>query len=85
VLISDKVNIWREILTDASGLVGNDDVTDTEVNMRKWLLMPIEKREEMGRNARATFYDRFTIEQMTGSLIEVISELVKLKTVINNI
>lgn len=79
VLISDKVNIWREIQADGGGLVGNDDARDTELNMRKWLALSQGQREEMSRRAHATFSERFTVEQMTGSLMQTILEFVKNK------
>jgi len=79
VLISDKVNIWREIQADGGGLVGNDDAQDTEANMRKWLAMSSAQREEMSRRAHEIFSERFTVEQMTGSLMQTILEFVKNK------
>jgi glycosyltransferase involved in cell wall biosynthesis len=79
VLISNKVNIWREIEADGGGLVGNDDAQDTEINMRKWLALSEGQRTEMGQRAYASFSERFTVEQMTSSLMETILEFVKTK------
>lgn len=77
VLISNKVNIWREIKADGAGLVGNDDAADTEDSLRRWLSMPAADRATMAQRAKACFEARFTVEQMAGSLINTIREFVK--------
>ena len=40
VLISDKVNIWREIEADGAGIVGTDTVDGTDGMLRRWLTLP---------------------------------------------
>jgi glycosyltransferase involved in cell wall biosynthesis len=72
VLISDKVNIWREIERDTAGLVESDTQLGTESLLRRWLAMLPESRLEMGRCARQSFMRRFTVEAMAGSLLEVL-------------
>ena len=37
VLISNKVNIWREIDSAGAGFVGNDDVSGTTQCLERWL------------------------------------------------
>lgn len=77
VLISDKVNIWREIKEDGAGLIGNDDLEDTTKNLRLWLDMSISERKAMAAQARETFENRYTVEQMANSLISTIEEFVQ--------
>lgn len=72
VLISNKVNIWREIEADGAGLVGNDDADGTEQNLRCWLGMSAAERAAMSQKALACFEERFTVEQMAESLLQVI-------------
>lgn len=74
VLISNKVNIWREIKADGAGLVGNDDVRDTEQNLRRWLGMDAAARSHMSALARQTFAERYTVEQMAQSMVSTIKE-----------
>lgn len=76
VLISDKVNIWREIDSDGAGLVGNDDVEATERSLRRWLALSAMEREAMSKCARACFEERFTVEQMARSLVETVGALI---------
>lgn len=74
VLISDKVNIWREIEQDGAGIVAPDTVEGTETMLRAWLNLDAAGRESMRRQARATFANRFTVDAMAQSLIEAIEK-----------
>jgi glycosyltransferase involved in cell wall biosynthesis len=62
VLITNKVNIWREIEADNAGLVVNDDV-DSVADGLEWLcaLTPVQ-RGDIGRNGRACFFKRYRLE-----------------------
>ena len=44
VLISNKVNIWREIKEDQAGFVAQDDVTGTRQLLQQWLNASPEKK-----------------------------------------
>jgi glycosyltransferase involved in cell wall biosynthesis len=73
VLISNKINIWREIEADAAGLVENDDRAGTVNLLKRWLATPPAARAIMRENARKCFAARFEIERATDSLLEVIA------------
>ena len=72
VLISNKVNIWREIATDGAGLVGDDTLDGTLGTLKRWLALDGVSREAMGKQARRTFAQRFTVDAMADSLLAVI-------------
>jgi len=72
VIISNKVNIWTEIVEDGAGLAGEDNVVDTTRNLKLWLAMNREERAKMGGQARKTFETRYTVQQMTQSLVQTI-------------
>ena len=55
VLISNKVNIWREVEEGDGGIVGDDDLEGTKGLIEQWLEMSVDEREEMG-NAAAKVY-----------------------------
>ena len=74
VLISDKVNIWREIATDGAGIVNADTLEGTEKTLRQWLAMTANGRYKMAKQARASFEQRFTVDAMTKSLIAAIAK-----------
>jgi glycosyltransferase involved in cell wall biosynthesis len=73
VLISNKINIWREIEADGAGLVENDDLPGTTKLLKRWLAAPDDARRAMREKARACFANRFEIERATDSLLAVIT------------
>lgn len=77
VLISDKVNIWREIEADGAGIVNPDTAEGTERTLLRWLALDAEARRKMAQQARVTFERRFTVDSMAKSLIEAFSKFSK--------
>lgn len=73
VLISDKVNIWREIDAARAGLVERDSVDGCERALRRWLGLTRAQQAEMGARAGALFTQRFTVEAMASSLLDVVA------------
>jgi len=73
VLISDKVNIWREVHAARAGLVAEDSQAGTLENLQAWLALPAEDRAAMGERARILFADRFSVDRMATTLIDVVS------------
>jgi glycosyltransferase involved in cell wall biosynthesis len=72
VLISNKVNIWREISTDGAGIVNSDTVEGTTQTLQQWLNMDEQSRQKMAQQAKATFDNRFTVDAMAQSLLTTI-------------
>ena len=74
VLISDKVNIWREIQADGAGFVGPDTLQGAETTLRRWLALDRAARQAMALQASKTFHQRFTVDAMARSLIATFEE-----------
>jgi glycosyltransferase involved in cell wall biosynthesis len=74
VLISNKVNIWREIVDDACGFAEEDGVAGTRRLIERWLATPPPKRSEMEASARLCFANRFEINRAVDSLLHVLQE-----------
>ncbi|MCB4799006.1 glycosyltransferase [Neotamlana laminarinivorans] len=72
VLISDKVNIWREIEEGHGGFVNKDTLSDTYQLVRKWLDAPQTIKTEMTQNASNVFKHHFTIEKAAKKFISSI-------------
>jgi glycosyltransferase involved in cell wall biosynthesis len=72
VLISNKVNIWREIEADGAGLVDDDDEPGTVRLLQRWLATPSDQKEEMRKVAQRSFQTRFEVTQAAASLIQTI-------------
>ncbi len=72
VLISNKVNIWREIKADRAGIVDDDTLKGTERLIEKWIAMGEGEKASMGKCAGECFKNHFHIEKAAESLIQVI-------------
>jgi glycosyltransferase involved in cell wall biosynthesis len=74
VLISNKVNIWREIVNDGAGFADEDDLAGVTRLLNRWRDMPAAERDAMRTNARDCFARRFEINRATDSLLRVLEE-----------
>jgi glycosyltransferase involved in cell wall biosynthesis len=61
VLISDKVNIWREIQHERAGLVAPDTVEGTAQMLRQWASLDDAERQAFAQRAHACFAGHFDI------------------------
>jgi glycosyltransferase involved in cell wall biosynthesis len=79
VLISDKVNIWREIEADGAGIVNPDTLAGTKESLKRWLALDETARQQMGANAKRCFEERFTVEAMAISIATATQKWLKYK------
>lgn len=73
VLISDKVNIWREVRSHHAGFVASDTLQGTTQLLRQWLSSTAAHRQTMGAAARELFRSRFTVDAMAADLVDVVA------------
>jgi glycosyltransferase involved in cell wall biosynthesis len=66
VLVSDKVNIWREIQSENAGFVAPDDVAGTVRLLNQWAALSPADRCEMALNAQRCFENHFDIAVTSG-------------------
>jgi len=59
VLVSDKVNIWREVVADGAGFADADTLAGTVTLLRRWLDLSGTERAAMRDRARACYASRF--------------------------
>lgn len=71
VLISDKVNLWREVEEDGAGVVAPDDLEGTRRLLRQARASGL--REERAK-ARACFDKRFSIRRGAANLLALIEK-----------
>jgi glycosyltransferase involved in cell wall biosynthesis len=74
VLISDKVNIWREIVQDGAGFAEPDTLDGTVALLERWLGLTADELHQMRSRAKACFEGRFDIQQATKKLVNVIEQ-----------
>lgn len=73
VLISDKVNIWREIVADDAGLAGNDTLEGTVATLSRWLNRAPAHRAAMRQHAVDCYQRHFHMATAAQRLIDTIT------------
>jgi glycosyltransferase involved in cell wall biosynthesis len=74
VLISNKVNIWREIEQDGAGIVADDTQAGTDYLIAGWRALSPDARVRMEHCAAQSYKRRFTIDAMADTLLAVLTE-----------
>jgi glycosyltransferase involved in cell wall biosynthesis len=72
VIITNQVNIWREINAARAGLVCADEADSLQHTLIQFMVLSPEERQEMSQNARHCFQTRFDIDLVSEQLIEQI-------------
>ena len=75
VLISNKVNIWREIQEDSGGLVENDDIEGTYRLLKCWFGMSRAEQDAMRENAARCYDHRFSVNKVSASFLNALESL----------
>jgi len=78
VIISNRVNIWREIAAARAGLVVNPDAGEVADAMRTLLAWP-ERAAEMGRNGKDLAWKQFSWESAGTRLMELYADVISAK------
>ncbi len=64
VLITDRVNIWPEVVKANAGFVDSDTVEGTHRSLGRWLRLSHEERQSMKSNALRCFGEHFESTMM---------------------
>ena len=72
VLISNKVNIWREVESEMAGIVANDTYVGTLELLENWLKMKPEDFELMKSQTVSCFLKHFHISRAANRLLDII-------------
>jgi glycosyltransferase involved in cell wall biosynthesis len=72
VLISNRVNIWREVAADSAGLIDSDDVEGATRLLTTWLAMSDGEKAKMRTNARSCFAQHFDISVSSGRYLNLL-------------
>jgi glycosyltransferase involved in cell wall biosynthesis len=79
VLVSNQVNIWREIVDDGAGFADEDNVAGITRLLRRWLDAPAAEQEKMRAAARHCFARHFEINRATDSLLSILQQFARAK------
>lgn len=75
VLISNQINIHKEIKDSGAGLVASDTLSGILDLLETWFALPNEKKVKMGERAKALFENQFSITKAAISLKNVFLEI----------
>lgn len=75
VLISDKVNIFREIEAESAGLVDNAGFPGAARLLKRWVLLSEESKRSMRTSARKCFENKFEIQCAAESLVKSLTSI----------
>jgi glycosyltransferase involved in cell wall biosynthesis len=76
VLISDQINIWREIKSSEAGLIAEDTLTGTVSLFQKWDSMTSEQKADMRKSARVCYEKNFAVAPAAKKLMQVVLKLI---------
>jgi glycosyltransferase involved in cell wall biosynthesis len=74
VLVSDKVNIWREIKKESAGLVASDTAEGMAGMLRDWVAMSMAERQAFPGRARVCFAKHFDIRGCAEAVLAAVRE-----------
>ena len=77
VIVSDKVNIWREIVRCDAGFVGEDTIAGTKASLRRWSALTAEEIAAQCVRSRKCFHDEFDFNQTSRKVLENVEELAR--------
>ncbi|MCL1926175.1 MAG: glycosyltransferase [Syntrophorhabdaceae bacterium] len=72
VLITDKVNIWKEIIGDGAGFAETDNLDGVVRLLERWLGLSPEEIRRIRTQARACFERRFDVRRVAEKLMSII-------------
>lgn len=75
VLISNQVNIWREIAKSNAGYVSNDSLTGVLDMLKFWITLTKESKIEMGVKAYECYNNYFKIEAASKRMVNLLNPI----------
>lgn len=71
VVISNRINIWREIQAAGAGIVTDDNVDATITGLERFLRLTSEERDAMRLRARSAFSSQFDMREVIEDYIDI--------------
>jgi glycosyltransferase involved in cell wall biosynthesis len=76
VLISERVNIWHEVVQGGGGLAAPDTVDGATDLLTRWNAITTAERRYMARSAKLTFDTKFDISAVSASIVTEMRKVV---------
>jgi glycosyltransferase involved in cell wall biosynthesis len=71
VLISNKINIYREIEAGGAGIVNEDTIEGTISNINHWIKLSLIEQQQMGKAAYLVYNKHFKVNASAENLIKL--------------
>jgi glycosyltransferase involved in cell wall biosynthesis len=75
VLISNQVNIWREISTEGGGIIENNTINGALNMLIRWIDLTPEKKSQMGARALIAYQNHFTLNKTAQKIVKMMNDL----------
>jgi len=69
VMISDQINIWREVDAAGAGFIAEDTISGTTLLLNRWLNTPEEERARMSTAGHELFHRCFNVEKSARAIL----------------
>ncbi|MCP9199578.1 glycosyltransferase [Gramella sp. GC03-9] len=80
VLITDKVNIWKEISTENAGYISKDNKQGVYEMLKNWYHMKLAEKAEISSNAFKLYLNKFCVEKTARNMVHQIENGEKIET-----
>jgi glycosyltransferase involved in cell wall biosynthesis len=77
VILSSKVNIWREVESHGAGLICDDTAESTAVSMERWAAMSRDEIAEMRVRSKQCFDELFNYEVTARKALEIVEQVAR--------
>lgn len=81
VLISNKVNICKEVENGKAGMIANDSFAETFSLLKKYYQLQPEEQLSLGKNARSLFLKKYQIDRAANEMLQVLQQDQRIKKV----
>jgi len=81
VVISSKVNIWREVESYGAGMVGKDTLEGTRDSLERWSRLQPGEIAEFQSNGRKCFDEQFNFNVTARKLLDTIASIAATNTI----
>jgi glycosyltransferase involved in cell wall biosynthesis len=75
VLVTNKVNIWREVEADGAGIVVDDKTEAVAAGLRQMCSLSSSQLDEIGRKGRLSFLNRYNLEDNAMQLLSLLQRV----------
>jgi hypothetical protein len=73
VLITNKINIWREVQAGNAGLIVNDNIDGLVDGLQDMCALSVSQMEQMAVNSRKCYLERFDLKTNAMEVLNIMS------------